>query len=256
MVVKASDLGQLREHLHTTFARWGDITVALSGSLSRGGFRVSESGEITSDLDLIPIVAAREHAATARKELKPVLGELADRFDLTCTAAITLAENFLRARHAPYVTSIGRHPFLCDGLALEALMPSPAPDPALISSWQVQPVTYYLAKSGYTETLVNLKKALLAFRGLADPEHRHATEISVRGSDPAGLRAACAAALTTLVKDRQIELLSSSREFLARHAVADTGPETFFAVRHHAFLENQGIPFEESAMIAHPSHRR
>lgn len=137
--------------------------------------------------------------------------------------------------------------------------------------WLVQPVTYYLAKAGWTKPEENLGKALTSTRLLIselagdDAVLRDVSgELPAVPSDPrvpldpaeaATLLDDCVSILTALTGRHEIDLLPSSREFLRRHAAGDAGETIFLAVREQAFLENQGLPFEKSSMAARPTSR-
>ncbi|MFJ6780860.1 hypothetical protein [Streptomyces yangpuensis] len=261
-----SEFDQVGPYLEKTFAEIRDFSVAISGSMSRGDFRVAEGGEILSDLDLIPVIRRREDAAAARRRLAPLLEDVANRFGITCTAAITLSDNFLRVRHAAFVTSMADRSFVCDPLGLR-LQLDRASDRTTrdILPWRVQPVTYYLAKAGHTKPLENVTKAVRAFElliqsltffghGPNDSQSERWEAGFPFGSQDAGSTGlACAEALRRLVARHDISLLPSSREFLTRSASDGTGESTFHAVRAHTFLENQGLPFEESSIMARPT---
>ncbi|MFI1935914.1 hypothetical protein ACH44C_01770 [Streptomyces purpureus] len=253
--MKASDIASLPAYLAGAFADVTAASVALSGSLSRGDARIA-GGRVLSDLDLIPVVDSADDVTLARKQLEPVLRDLADHYAVTCTAAITLRENFLRARHAGYVTSMRTRPFLCDPLGLQEQLDSRA-DVAgggdELLPWLAQPVTYYLAKAGATRPGENLAKAALAARrlvGAAAPGR----EAELLGPEHGEPRAeVCLRALRAVTETHRLTLLPSSREFLARRSGTHDPEETFHAVRDRAFLENQGLPFAQSAMAARPS---
>ncbi|MER6379868.1 hypothetical protein [Streptomyces sp. NPDC001127] len=264
--MKETDIHQLRPYLEATFDKVTRASVAVSGSLSRGDFRVSANGEVLSDLDLMPIIACRENLVWVRTQLAPLLQKVADTLRLTCTAAITLSENFLRVRQAAYVTSMTSEPFVCDDLGLQAHLRRTL-DQSLgsVLPWRIQPITYYLAKSGYMEREDNLAKAILAFQQLisdtALPPSQfmdfsnvpHRRDAIRERSDLEALSEVCADALVQLIKEHEIQLLPSSCEYLKRRKAMDVRPEVFESVRDRAFLENQGLSFQESLMVAHPS---
>ncbi|OKJ95172.1 hypothetical protein AMK26_31850 [Streptomyces sp. CB03234] len=267
--MRATDLENLRPHLTSVCRTVTAASVALSGSLSRGEARIV-GGRVLSDLDLIPVVAAPEDAALARKQLAPVLQELADRYTITCTAALTLEEKFLRVRHAGYVTSMATQPFVWDPLGVRHRLDAredTTTRPADVLPWLAQPVTYYLAKAGATAPEENLAKAARAARRLLDaaglrpdapepltehtPDHPPLTADARRG-----IAEACLRAVRDVAAAHGLTLLPSSREFLARTGSphhAEGTRETFHAVRDRAFLENQGLPFGLSAMTARPT---
>ncbi|MFJ3220244.1 hypothetical protein ACIPLC_30530 [Kitasatospora sp. NPDC086801] len=263
--MKAADLGLLRPWLEREFADVTGMSVAVSGSMARGDYRVSATGEITSDLDLVPVIARAADVDLARAQLAPRLVNLANRFGVTCTAAITLMTNYLQVPHAAYVTSMARQPFVCDPLGLRRL-PAPVPDtsPERVLPWLVQPVTYYLAKSGVSGQEENLTKASLALRRLVGDPHLAARAVPEALSRDLGTlrrpgasmnaqRHACVSSLALLVELRVAELLPSSREFMHRDAAAEPRDTTFLTVRNLTFLENQGLLFAQSAMSARPS---
>ncbi|GGT56027.1 hypothetical protein GCM10010207_65110 [Streptomyces atratus] len=263
--MKATDLGLLRSWLEREFADAVGMSVAVSGSMARGDYRVAATGVVTSDLDLIPVIARAADVDLARAQLAPGLANLANRLEVACTAAITLMANYRQTPHAGYVTSMAQQPFVCDPLGLQQL-PVPMPDtsPGRVLPWLVQPITYYLAKSGVSGHGQNLTKASLALRRLADdpllashalPEalSRELEVLQRPGISLNAQRSACVSALTMLVELCATELLPSSSEFLKRDAAAEPRDSTFLAVRNLTFLENQGLPFEQSAMRALPS---
>lgn len=267
--MKATELKYLRPHLASVCRSVTAASVALSGSLSRGEARVS-NGRILSDLDLIPVVAVPEDAVLARKQLAPVLQELADHYTITCTAALTLEANFLRVRHAGYVTSMANQPFVWDPLGVRQRLDAredTTADPADVLPWLAQPVTYYLAKAGATAPEENLTKAARAALRLVQaaglrPDAPGLLTAHVPADPPLtsdarrGIAEACVRAVVDAAAARHLTLLPSSREFLARTGSpdhAESPHETFHAVRDRAFLENQGLPFELSAMTARPT---
>lgn len=259
--MRSTDVDELRGRLTSALAPVTGASVALSGSLSRGDFRTRD-GQVVSDLDLIPVIRSEADAGPVRAQLAPVLRSLSDDSGLTVSAAITLADNFFRVRHAAYVTSMATRPFISDPLGLQAHLdglPERASESVL--PWLAQPVAYYLAKSGFAGREENIGKAVGALRRLlAEPELAHT--IGAPTDDPTGdvppsdltaLYQVCTAALGTLAADHGVRLLPSSAEFLARAAEGDTGEATFRAVRDRAFLENQGLPFELSCLTARPT---
>ncbi|MEU5951484.1 hypothetical protein [Streptomyces sp. NPDC047525] len=243
-------------------------SVALSGSLSRGEARVT-GRRVLSDLDLIPVVLTPEDAILARKQLASVLQELSVLYEITCTAAITLEANFLRARHAGYVTSMATQPFAWDPLDVTQRLKGRSGEPtspADVLPWLVQPVTYYLAKAGALSPEENLAKAARATRHLLYKAGLSTvTELALvdRLGSPSssddvqrGVAEGCANAVRHIADSHNVQLLPSSQEFLARAGTsADTenAQETFRVVRDRTFLENQGLPFEVSAMAARPT---
>ncbi|MER6047742.1 hypothetical protein K2224_37790 (plasmid) [Streptomyces sp. BHT-5-2] len=265
--MKVSDIEGLRPHLTSAFMGVTAASVALSGSLSRGDARIAEA-RVLSDLDLIPVVEQADDVTRARKQLQPVLQDLADHYAVTCTAAVTLRENFLRARHSGYVTSMLAQPFLCDPLGiqldLEALPAPPGDNVTDVLPWLAQPVTYYLAKAGANTSEENLAKAATAARRLiaagapgaeskllvsSTPAHREAdSRFDVRP-----LAEECLHAVLTVAEEHDLTLLPSSLEFIAGISRSACPDETFHAVRDRTFLENQGLPFALSAMSARPS---
>ncbi|MGW3044187.1 hypothetical protein ACWC9T_30030 [Kitasatospora sp. NPDC001159] len=160
--MNSHDLPLLLTQLDQEFADVTGMSVALSGSLARGDHRTGRSGHITSDLDLIPVVAAPADAAAARAVLQPILQRLADAFGIEATAAITTLRAFRLAGHAPYRASM-RPQWLCDGLGLgpDAFARPDHDDsnPEAALAWAVQPVTYYLAKATAQDPPTNLLKA-------------------------------------------------------------------------------------------------
>ncbi|MFF5933301.1 hypothetical protein [Streptomyces sp. NPDC012508] len=246
-------------------------SVALSGSLSRGEARIV-NGLVVSDLDLIPVVATVADAALARKQLAPVLQELADYYSITCTAALTLEENFIRVRHAGYVTSMADQPFVWDPLGVhlrwrnqKSLCIEPEegrPDDVL--PWLAQPVTYYVAKAGATAPEENVTKAVRAVLRLLDeagwpvgidlPAAEALDGVRQTGRTLRGMADACLRAVRDAADAHHVTLLPSSQELLARCGTSHSPQETFHAVRELAFLENQGLPFQLSAMTARPAH--
>ncbi|WP_406369672.1 hypothetical protein OG788_07690 [Streptomyces sp. NBC_00647] len=269
--MKITEMERLRTRLDAELAGVSEVSVALSGSMARGDYR-AHGGQVLSDLDLIPVIRSVSDVGIARNRIGPVLRTLADEFELTCTAAITLADNFLRVRNAAYVTSMSNRPFLCDPLRLQdELDRLTTPNTQDAFPWLVQPVTYYLAKAGWTKPEENLGKALTSTRLLIselagdDAVLRDVSgELPAVPSDPrvpldpaeaATLLDDCVSILTALTGRHEIDLLPSSREFLRRHAAGDAGETIFLAVREQAFLENQGLPFEKSSMAARPTSR-
>ncbi|MCX5256831.1 hypothetical protein OOK27_22305 [Streptomyces canus] len=269
--MKTAEVSTIRPYLQARFAAVTGMSVALSGSISRGDFRSNRQGDVLSDLDLIPIVAHSADVSAARQQLEPIMQAAADHFGLTCTAAITLQENFLQVPDAAYVTSMAADPFLCDPLGLRDLpKDTRGPERRDAIPWLIQPVTYYLAKTGHANPAGNLRKAGAALERLLDhldilgeqaapspsrllPVTRNAREAARSVADGEGSRALCAQALAALVEERNLVLLPSSATYLDRAAVTDPGAETFFAVRARAFVENQGVPFEESSIVAQPT---
>lgn len=271
--MKAADLPRLRSRLTDACQSVTAASIALSGSLSRGEARIVE-GQVLSDLDLIPVVATAEDAALARKQLAPVLQELADLYSITCTAALTLEDHFLRVRHAGYVRSMAAQPFFWDPLGVHLRRQKRAklgaePDagrPVEVLPWLAQPVTYYSAKAGVTAPQENVMKAARAARRLLDAAGRPADAgpsddlpaVETPGDlpPPGRLREvtdACLRAVRHVADAHGLTLLRSSQELLARNGSAHSPRETFHAVRDLAFLENQGLPFELSAMTARPT---
>lgn len=237
-------------HLSAAFADLPNSTVALSGSVARGDYLVDDAGQVLSDVDVIPIVRCVEEAVALRAVVGPVLQQVADRFDVSCTAAITLLDTFQRARHAPYVTSMRGRSFLWDGLGLANGGPTRDAETQRFA-WLAQPVTYYLAKAGSVDPDASLAKARRALDALA-------AAVGVTAHVPASLSVdegvdRCVNILHQIVAAAGISLLRSSETFLS---VRDEEPDVtavFRAVRSATFLENQGIPFEISAMSAIPS---
>lgn len=253
--MKKSELDELRPYLVDVFRGTESMSVALSGSVSRGDCRVRD-GEVVSDVDLIPVVDSMADVPAARDQLAPALRMISDRFQVTCTAAITLSEQFLRTRHAGYVTSMTDSPFVCDPLGLQARLEglgtsghgSPLP-------WLVQPVTYYLAKGGHTNPAQNLAKARAAAeRLLAEaPVATRAIAGPVEGDSLEAIRDVCTDVVRAVAEEHGVQLLPSSQEYFAGTVQGKPLAEVFEAVRGRAFLENQGIPFEQSSLMARPS---
>ncbi|MGW3387433.1 hypothetical protein [Streptomyces cinereoruber] len=239
--MKASDIPALLAHLRTALATTDGMSVALSGSLARGDYRTSADGTITSDLDLIPIVSRATDVPAARRQITPVLQGVTDRFAIDATAAITLLATYRHVPCAPYVTSMAGRPFLTDPLDLGAAL-SPAPysrEERL--PWLIQPITYYLAKASHEDPGTNLTKARTAalqltdYLGLDDRDAIRDLPHTVRE-----------------VSDRhEVMLLASSAAYLN----APTAPGRFQAVRDLVFMENQGIPFPDSALTAPRRHQ-
>ncbi|MBD0710664.1 MULTISPECIES: hypothetical protein [unclassified Streptomyces] len=232
--MKATDLPALLAHLRVAFAATDDMSVALSGSLARGDFRTDEDGTIVSDL--IPVVARATDVPGARRRIAPVLRDVAERFAIDATAAITLLSAYRNAPGAGYVTGMAGRPFLVDPLRL-GLAPRPAaPRPAAHLPWLVQPVAYYLAKATHETPYVNLAKArtaalrLVRHLGIDDPD--------ALCDLPRTVREVC--------DRREIPVLPS----VAAYLNAPTDPGRFQTVRDLVFMENQGIPFSDSALTA------
>ncbi|GLV87977.1 hypothetical protein Slala03_76660 [Streptomyces lavendulae subsp. lavendulae] len=252
--MKKSELHELRPYLADVFHETESMSVALSGSISRGDFRVRD-GEVVSDVDLIPVINSMTDVPAARSQLAPALRMISDRFHVTCTAAITLSEQFLRTRHAGYVTSMSDSPFVCDPLGMQVRLRQLDPDCHVSAlPWRAQPVTYYLAKAGHTKPDQNLAKARAAAdRLLAEaPVPKGALTPSVAGESYESVRAACVDIVRTVAAVHSVDLLPSSQEYLSSGTARDRS-QVFEAVRSRAFLENQGIPFEQSSLMARPS---
>ncbi|MGW7377994.1 hypothetical protein [Streptomyces sp. NPDC054794] len=262
------EITELWPRLEKTFSGLPGLSLTTSGSVTRGDFRVSADGRVTSDLDLIPIIESAGELRDARRRLVPLMEEMADRFDIPCTASITLADNFLRARQATFVLSTGNRPFVWDDLGIQArcdtMRPLAAGDTL---SWRMQPVAYYLAKSGHAQQELNVGKAVRWLRHLAgdigsgNEEFRPYTAFRLTpelrtGRDVRTLSEGAARALLCLVEDLGIEPLPSTREFLRQWQEARTGAEPFHAVRDLTFLENQGLTFAESFVMARPAIER
>ncbi|MFF9011047.1 hypothetical protein ACF087_35385 [Streptomyces goshikiensis] len=253
--MRISEVNEIRPFLNSVFDHAERMSVAVSGSMSRGDFRVRED-EVVSDLDLIPVVDDIADVADARLQLLPALRQISDRFQVTCTAAITLSTHFLRTRHAGYVTSMSASPFVCDPLGLQNRLEeadtcaqgSPLP-------WHAQPVTYYLAKAGYTKPTQNLAKARTATERLLTEAPVFTGALATLGQEPGHdeVQLACLDVLRTVVEAHRVQLLPSSQEFLDGIGAGRGGAEIFEAVRSRAFLENQGISFEQSSLMAQPT---
>ncbi|MFJ9434783.1 hypothetical protein ACIRQY_34750 [Streptomyces sp. NPDC101490] len=239
--MRAADLPALRAHLRVALAATDGVSVALSGSLARGDFRTGDDGTISSDLDLIAVVARATDVPATRRQITPVLQDVTDRFAIDATAAITLLDAYRRAPGAAYVTSMAGHPFLTDPLHLGPVLQPATRRPAERLPWLIQPVTYYLAKASHENPGTNLAKArratlhLTAHLGLDGAEALRDLPSAVRE-----------------VSDRHdVTLLPSSAAYLN----APTAPGRFHAVRDLVFMENQGIPFADSALAAPRRHQ-
>ncbi|MFF1560940.1 hypothetical protein [Streptomyces sp. NPDC058279] len=237
------DIPALISHLQATFATVEDMSVAVSGSLARRDFRTTTGGRIVSDLDLIPVVASRAEVPTARAALTPILRDIADKFLIQATAAITLKPVFEAVIHAPYRTSITGD-WLCNGLRLPhpasetGPSPSTPPTPKALP-WLIQPVAYYLSKANTDDPQTNIVKARSAATLLA----RH-----LDGRLP-GTLDDLPHTLRNLFAEQRVEPLASSSAYLD----APTRPGLHRTVRDLVFLENQGLPFAESALATDPS---
>ncbi|MBD0692981.1 hypothetical protein [Streptomyces sp. CBMA123] len=238
--MNSHDLPLLLKQLTHEFADATGMSVALSGSLARGDHRTGRSGHITSDLDLIPIVATPADAPTARTVLQPILQRLADTWQIEATAAITTLRAFQLAGHAPYRTSM-RPQWLCDALGLGPdAFARPGDDAeGTAPAWALQPVTYYLAKATAQEPATNLLKARTAAARAAA-----AFDLPLADSLDDLPRA-----LRTLIAERRLSPLDST----ARYLTTPTRPTIADAVRDAVFFENQGLPFADSAVAALPS---
>ncbi|UQW99109.1 hypothetical protein [Streptomyces sp. RerS4] len=242
--MKQSEIPDLLRHLRTLLAATTGMSIALSGSLARGDFRTRPDGTIISDLDLIPVIAGADDVASARRQLAPVLQDVADRFAITATAAITLDATRRKAPLARYLTSMAARPWLIDPLGLEgtttpaADQANPFGDPSL--PWLFQPVTYYLAKATHEDPVTNLVKARAAADHLLD--HLRITT----ATDPLRDLPRTLAAIRDLYG---LTPLPSSRTFLA----SPTDTAVFTTVRDLVFRENQGLAFADSAMAATPA---
>ncbi len=241
--MKSRDLPLFLHQLTHEFEGMTGMSVALSGSFARGDQRTGRGGHITSDLDLIPVIATSADAPAARVAILPILQHLADTFHLEATAAITTLPAFRRAGHAPYRTSM-RPEWLCDGLGLgpgafcSSVHDDGAPYAALV--WAIQPVTYYLAKATAQDPLTNLLKARSSAAGLAaffDLPHLPGSLDNLQ------------CALRGLIAERGITPLGSTTRYLD----TPTHPGVAQAVRDAVFRENQGLPFADSAVAARPS---
>ncbi|MET8622747.1 hypothetical protein ABZW30_03115 [Kitasatospora sp. NPDC004669] len=239
--MNSHDLPLLLKQLSHEFADVTGMSVVLSGSLARGDHRTGRSGHITSDLDLIPVVAAPIDALAARIVLEPILQRVADAFRIEATAAITTLRAFRLAGHAPYRTSM-RPQWLCDGLGLgsDAFTPADHENPGAALVWAIQPVTYYLAKATAQDPPTNLLKARAAATRLSATFH----QLELPGSLDDLPRA-----LRNLITEHRITPLDST----ARYLDAPTRPTIARAVRDAVFRENQGLPFADSAVTALPS---
>ncbi|MEU9147274.1 hypothetical protein [Streptomyces sp. NPDC048349] len=208
-----------------------------------------------SDVDLIPVVDDRAYVAAARRQLLPALRQISDRFQVTCTAAITLSGHFLRTRHAGYVTSMSASPFVCDALGLQTRLDKGPVVQGSPLPWRAQPVTYYLAKAGSSKPAQNLAKARAASERLLSDAPVSTGALAALGTEPGHdeIRAACLDVLQSVVAAHNVQLLPSSQEFLAGIRAGRDSAEVFEAVRSRAFLENQGIPFEQSSLMAQPT---
>ncbi|MER7673123.1 hypothetical protein ABTY61_32340 [Kitasatospora sp. NPDC096128] len=239
--MNSHDLPLLLKQLTHEFADVTGMSVALSGSLARGDHRTGRSGHITSDLDLIPVVATPADAPTARAVLQPILQRLADTWQIEATAAITTLRAFRLAGHAPYRTSM-RPQWLCDALRLgpDAITHPGDEAKGTALAWALQPVTYYLAKATTHEPVTNLLKARTAAARAAAAFHLHTL---TAGLDD------LPRALRSLIAERRLSPLDST----ARYLDTPTRPTIAEAVRNSVFFENQGLPYAVSAVAALPS---
>ncbi|GAB2699694.1 nucleotidyltransferase domain-containing protein [Kitasatospora kifunensis] len=238
--MNSHDLPLLLQRLAQEFTDVTGMSVVLSGSLARGDHRTGRSGRITSDLDLIPVVADETDAPAARAVLEPILQRLANAFQIEATAAITTLSAFRRAKHAPYRTSM-RCQWLCDGLGLGPdAFTACDPNASAALPWVIQPVSYYLAKANVTDPQTNLVKArTVAARlvGTAGVEELPGTLDDL----PRCLR--------NLIAERRLTPLDSTALYLC----APTRPGIALSVRDAVFIENQGLPFAASAVVVLPS---
>ncbi|MEU8543000.1 hypothetical protein AB0C52_23945 [Streptomyces sp. NPDC048717] len=234
------DLPLLFKHLGEEFNDVTGMSVALSGSLARGDHRTTRSGRITSDLDLIPIVATKADAPAARAVLAPILQRAATLFQIDATAAITTLDAFRQAPHAPYRASMRRE-WLCDGLNLgsDAFAEPVDPHPDTVLAWSIQPVAYYLAKATTADPQTNVLKARTAALRLAAATGPNERPESLDDL-PRFLR--------NMITERRLTPLAST----ARYLDAPTRPGIAQAVRDAVFIENQGLPFADSAVAALP----
>ncbi|GEB57147.1 hypothetical protein [Streptomyces gardneri] len=239
--MKAADLPDLVTHLRTTLAATHGTSVGLSGSLARGDYRTSDNGTVTSDLDLIPIVPRATDVPAVRRQITPVLQDVTDRFAIDATAAITLLAVYRQVPCASYITSMAGRQFLVDPLNL-GTAPSFTHTTDDLLPWLIQPITYYLAKASHEDPITNLAKARAAALHLTDHlglDDRDAPRDLTR--------------TVREVYDRyDVTLLASSAAYLN----APTAPDRFQAVRDLVFMENQGIPFTDSALAAPRRHQR
>ncbi|MFD4320458.1 hypothetical protein [Streptomyces sp. NPDC058548] len=239
--MKAADRPALLDFLRSELAQLGAMSVALSGSLARGDFRTTSDGTITSDLDLIPLVVRATDVPAARRQITPVLQAVTDRFAIDATAAITLLDAYQRVPCAAYVTSMTGEAFLTDPLHVGPAAPPMAQDPDERLPWLIQPITYYLAKACHEDPVTNLTKArsaalhLTSHLGLDNPDALRDLPHTVR----------------EVYERYDVTLLPSSAAYLN----APTSPGRFQAVRDLVFMENQGIPFPDSALTAPRRHQ-
>ncbi|MER6821274.1 hypothetical protein ABT316_17250 [Streptomyces cellulosae] len=262
------EIPELWTRLKKTFSGLPGLSLTTSGSLTRGDFRISADGWVTSDLDLIPVI---EHAADVhdtRRRLVPLMQEVTDHFHIPCTASITLAGNFLRARQATFVLSTGDRPFIWDDLGIRTRCDASQPLTAGATlSWRIQPVAYYLAKSGHAERELNVRKAVRWLRHLAsdiasgNEEFRAYSTFRLppglrTDSDVRAMSQDASRALLCLVEELGIEPLPSTREFLRQRQEKLSGAEAFHVVRNLTFLENQGLTFAESFVMTRPATER
>lgn len=238
--MKPHDLPALMSYLRAELDTAAGMSVALSGSLARGDFRTTTGGRVMSDLDLVPVVASDADVPAARAFLAPILQRTADRFHVQATAAITLKPVFAAVVHARYRTSISTD-WLINALALPSpvLSSTPAaadPCPPEALPWLIQPVAYYLAKATSSDPHTNLVKARAAMTHLARRLRQ----------DLPGTLDDLPRTLRNVVIEQRVRLLPSSEAYFA----APTRPGLQTSVRDEVFNENQGLPFEASALVA------
>nr|BFD90939.1 hypothetical protein KitaXyl93_22990 [Kitasatospora sp. Xyl93] len=241
--MNSHDLPHLLRQLAREFHATPGMSVALSGSLARGDHRTGRSGRVTSDLDLVPVVATAADAPAARAVLQPVLQRIADAFQIEATAAVTTLAAFQAAGHAHYRTSM-RPEWLCDGLGLGPVaFDPPGPDVGSAHTalaWALQPVSYYLAKATLQEPRINLVKARNAVARMAP-----SFDLPRLPGDLDDLPRL----LRDLVDEHDITPLGSTLLYLdapTHLTIADT-------VRDAVFTENQGLPCADSAVVARPT---
>lgn len=230
------------KYLITTIQRseglFPGTSCVLTGSTARKELRLTQN-KIQSDIDLLLIVDNRQSALNNRGALKELLQQVARKFPIEISCAITLRDHINLRRDAGFVRSAAAMPPIWDHIGVADILKTLKEHPPLQTSGALgQPVSYYCAKARNTGQPSDWAKARLAIERLVrflSCQPVVAGDVQDQ-ADPVTRSAIAALASST-------NLWQSSVYFLA--SVGKVNDSILHNdVRERVFLENHGLEFQ------------